>query len=95
MVIVKQLKDDDYGVTSWKTSIIVNLESLWERHPVEELFINNYSKIVLHEYLHSEISCIVSDLFIGYEEFFVDRMSNTDYLSASKVKEKYLWQVIE
>lgn len=94
MANVKQLKDDDYGATTFNTAISINLEGLWNVNPEEDSFIKNYSKVVLHEHLHSQIAEIVFGLYDTYEEFYVATISGTNHLSMPETKDKYLWQLL-
>ena len=84
-----QNKDEDfkylYGYQYRDTEIGVNIEKLWKdtkgRGKVKEMnFIDNFSKVMIHEELHREIFYCLLELFEPKEELIVDLISGSDRL---------------
>lgn len=87
--------DDDYGMYDYDPKLFINIEKVWEVSETEDRFISNYCKLLHHEYLHYVIHDCLFNLFIDYEEFYVDKISGTNKLSYPKVTNKYVWQEVE
>jgi hypothetical protein len=74
-----------YGYQLREAEIGVNLEKLWKdslgRGKVrEQNFIENFSKIYLHEELHRQIFYSILELYEPKEELIVDKMSKSNRL---------------
>jgi len=82
--------NDRYGYCELERTVGVNLNKLWDDtlgknlKRKEKNFINNYCKILNHEYLHYCIAYILFTFFEDKEELLVDKISCSDKIKVLK-----------
>ena len=76
--------EEVYGVSYpvWKT--YVNLELIWQHTKDEKNFIDVYSRVFIHEFLHVVINNIIYEMFSESEEIFVDELACSDDLDVGR-----------
>jgi len=98
---VKELKilksEDDFGFFhTTKKELAVNIGALWRISQSEAEFVEMYSRIVHHEWLHEEIFEATWEWQSTKEESIVEDLSGTYYISAladDDAPKKDLYQV--
>lgn len=92
LVQINDLEDygcPTYGLQECNNSFFINLERLWKDSNDESIFINNYMKVYLHEFIHYTIHDIINSMYTDKEEVIVDAMADSEDL---KIPKKYLCQ---
>ncbi len=83
---VKYAKDEDFGFYE-EGSITINIEKIFKHVKTEQKFINQFSKIVLHETLHSVFDGLVSDEFLVGEEKLIRSICKEPW--TKKIEKEY------
>lgn len=67
--IVHKIKVNVYDI--WK---LVKRDKRIKKKNQEDKFINKFTKVITHEFIHKEISDVMGDLYLKQEEKIIDKI---------------------